>query len=326
MEREYVEVCPTAYHKLVEHAHEVWGWEIVAYLFLGGLVAGLMVLSAALELRSGKRSESPGLQWMPFVALGLISLGMLALFLDLHYKVHSFRFYLALKPASPMSWGAWILLVIYPVGLLLGLGSLTEPTRRRVTTWVSAKATRLAGVLRWAFEVADRRRRGLLWTSIAVGAGLGIYTGLLLGTMVARIQWNSAVLGPLFLSSGLSTGAAFLLLFKLGPDEQHALVRWDVLAIVAELFFIALMLIGFAGGNEAAQMAGHNLMGGKWTAPFWVLVVMVGLLAPLLLEIVEIRRRLSLTRLTPALVLVGGVALRAILLASGQESCFCELR
>ncbi len=326
MNPDYVEVCPTAYHKMVEHAHEVWGWEIVVYLFLGGLVAGLLILTPALELRAGKRSESRGLMWMPFFALALISLGMVALFLDLHYKIHFWRFYLAFQPASPMSWGAWILLVIYPAALLLGIGSLSDDVRERIKGWVERRAKRLKGLADWLFEWSDEHRRTLLWTNVTAGVGLGVYTGLLLGTMVARIQWNSAVLGPLFLSSGLSTGAAFMLLFKLDKDEQRALVRWDMLAIAAEMFFIALMLISFGAGNHAAQIAGESLLGGKWTAPFWTLVVMLGLVVPLLLEVVEIKRRLPLTVGTPVLFLIGGLSLRAILLASGQESCFCELR
>ena len=261
---------------------------------------------------------------MPLLALVLISLGMGALFLDLHYKVHVFRFYLALKPASPMSWGAWILLIIYPAAGLMWLGSLSASSRRWLKEHNPVKA--LSGLLDWGYSAADRHRVALLWTNVVAGASLGVYTGLLLGTMVARIQWNSAVLGPLFLASGLSTGAAFMLLFRLRADEQQTLVRWDLLAILAELFFIALMLISFAGGNATAQMAGETLMGGKWTALFWSVVVMAGLVVPLIMEVLELRRGLHLAVVTPVLILVGGVALRAILLSSGQELCFCALR
>jgi protein NrfD len=326
MESKFLEVCPTAYHQLTDHAHEIWGWEIVAYLFLGGLVAGLMILTPGLELKNRERPRSLGLQLMPFLALGLISLGMLFLFLDLHYKVHVWRFYLAFKPASPMSWGAWILLVIYPAAGLLGLGSLPGDLRERLRSIGPLGSKALAPLWDKVFALADEHRPTWLWTNVAAGAALGVYTGLLLGTMVARIQWNSAVLGPLFLASGLSTGAAFMLLFKMNETDQKTLVRWDMLAIIAELFFIALMLISFAGGNATAQMAGENLMGGKWTALFWTFVVMMGLVVPLAMEIFELRRGLHLALLTPVLILAGGLALRAILLASGQESCFCALR
>lgn len=325
MRDKFLEVCPTVYHRLGEYA-EVWGWEIVVYLFLGGMVAGLMILTAGLELKSGNRPQRLALQLMPFAAIALISLGMGALFLDLHYKVHVYRFYLAFKVASPMSWGAWILLIIYPAAGLLGLGSLPNPQRQQINNWGLVKKFRLGGLLRWLWMIGDRHRKTLLWTNIAAGAGLGVYTGLLLGTMVARIQWNSAVLGPLFLASGISTGAAFMMLFKVGEEEQHNLLRWDMIAIVAELFFIALMLISFAGGNATAQIAGENLLGGKWTALFWSLVVIMGLVVPLVMDIFEMRRGLSLALVTPVFILVGGLALRAILLYSGQESCFCTLR
>ena len=326
MNQEFLEVCPVSYHSLVGNSIEVWGWEIAAYLFLGGLVAGLMILTAALELKTGRKPRTRGMQWMPFIGLGLISLGMVALFLDLHHKMHFWRFYLAFKPASPMSWGAWILLLIYPTGALLGLGGLPDSTREWLAEWKLVRALRLKKLLAWGFRTADGHRRGLLWTSVVVGAALGIYTGLLLGTMVARIQWNSAVLGPLFLFSGLSTGAAFLLLFRPGDEEKHLLVRWDVLAILGELFFLVLMLISFAGGNLTAQMAGDNLMGGTWTALFWGLVVATGLVVPLVMNGIEIVRKLPLTLVTPIFVLVGGIALRGVLLAAGQESCFCALR
>jgi formate-dependent nitrite reductase membrane component NrfD len=45
---------------------------------------------------------------------------------------------------------------------------------------------------------------------MVLGVALGIYTGILLNTMVARPLWNSAILGPLFLVSGLSAGAAVM--------------------------------------------------------------------------------------------------------------------
>ena len=52
--------------------------------------------------------------------------------------------------------------------------------------------------------------RALAWANIVLGVALGIYTGILLNTMVARPLWNSAILGPLFLFSGLSAGAAMV--------------------------------------------------------------------------------------------------------------------
>lgn len=306
----------------IDPSLHVWGWEIPVYLFLGGLAAGVLILPALLELLSGKKPKSMALRLAPWLSAVLLSLGMGALFLDLSYKLHVYRFYLAFEATSPMSWGSWILLLVYPVALLLGLGGLTDDERQRLGAF--AGKYRLAAPVTWALGHADALRRPLLWAAVIVGAGLGIYTGILLGAMAARPQWNSAILGPLFLTSGLSTGAALLLLLRLDEHERHVVVRWDVGAILAELVLIAVLLVGFATGDRTSQHAFWHLTSGPWAAPFWSLVVVTGLGVPLALEAIEIRRRLPLAMLTPILVLIGGLSLRFVLMISGQASSFRE--
>ncbi|MEO8586230.1 MAG: NrfD/PsrC family molybdoenzyme membrane anchor subunit, partial [Acidobacteriota bacterium] len=142
------------------------------------------------------------------------------------------------------------------------------------------------------------------------------------GTMPSRLAWNSPVLGPLFLASGISTGAAFLLLFTRDDAERKALVRWDAIAIGAELVLIVLLLLGWATSGEAGRFAAHSFLGGPYTAVFWSLVVVMGLLVPLAMEFLESRRHLRFVALVPVLILAGGLALRWILLAAGQASSF----
>lgn len=316
---ELIEATTTRTNPGIDPTLHIWGWEIVVYLFLGGLVAGIFVLAAALELRSGEKLRGDALRLMPFAALGLLSLGMVALWLDLAHKLWAWRFYLFFHVTSPMSWGAWILVLIYPVGLLLGLGSMNEAQR----AWLRGKTPKaLAGLLERGFAWADGGRRGILLTSVGMGVALGIYTGLLLGTMPSRIAWNSAVLGPLFLASGISTGAALLLLLPLEEAERKTLVRWDAAAIVAELVLIALMLLGWATSGDAGQWAAAQFLGGPYTAVFFSCVVVLGLLVPLLMEAIEAKRHLPFAVMLPVLILSGGLALRWILLAAGRHSAF----
>lgn len=317
-----LEVVHGRHNAGIDPSLHVWGWEIPVYLFLGGLAAGVLILSALTELRSGGKPRSVALRLGPWLAAALLSAGMVALFLDLSYKLHVYRFYLAFEATSPMSWGSWILVLVYPVAILLGLGGLTGDERQRLVA--GAARFRLSAPLMWALGRADALRRPMLWAGMVVGAALGIYTGILLGAMSARPQWNSAILGPLFLTSGLSTGAALLLLLRLDEHERHAIVRFDVAAIVAELVLIAVLLVGFGAGDRAAQHALWHLTVGPWAAPFWALVVVTGLLVPLAMEAIEIRRRLPLAVLTPVLVLVGGLSLRFVLMISGQASSFRE--
>jgi protein NrfD len=318
MTPDLVEVVSGRHNPMIDPTLHVWGWEIPVYLFLGGLVAGIMVLVPLLELRTGKPSR--GLQHAPLVALILLSVGMTTLLLDLEYPTHVYRFYMTFEPTSPMSWGSWILILVYPALVLAWLGGMGQDLLDKLGRMP------MQGLVQRVLALAAAHRRVILLTTVALGVGLGTYTGLLLGTMAARLQWNSAVLGPLFLTSGVSTGAALLMLMPSEDDRKRLLVRWDTLAIVVELGLILAMLLGFATGGAAGQYAAEALLGGPWTPWFWSVVVVAGLLVPLALNLVEITRHTKMTVAAPILILVGGFALRVVLVASGQVSNFSLLQ
>lgn len=303
---------------LVDPVLAIWGWEIPVYLFLGGVTAGIMIFTAVLALRrSGAGSRWA--RWLPFAAPVLLSLGMLALLLDLEYKTHAYRFYLTFRPTSPMSWGAWILVAIYPVTIALGIARLTPAEVEAVAGTGPARRLGISRLLRWAHAYSVARSATLAALSIALGIALGAYTGVLIGSLGARAAWGSPLLAPLFLVSGVSTGAAFMLLFPLHDDEQHLLKRTDILVIVAELALLALYLVGLVTtGGAAGADAAALFVSGRFTAAFWLLVVMAGLVVPLLMSFAEHARHVPPTRVVPVLVLVGGLSLRWILIAAGQ--------
>lgn len=315
-----LEVISNRHNPHIDPHLEIWEWQIPAYLFVGGLVAGLMVLMAALELKRKRPASSPHAQWMPVVAIALISLGMVFLFLDLANKGHVYRFYTAFRPSSPMSWGSWILLLVYPALVLLTLGGFDPQRRAWLTRLKPVTALRLTRLITWLFAISDNHRKKIVWTTLAVGVGLGIYTGLLLGTMVARPVWNSALMGPLFLTSGISTGAALMLLTRQDADDKHTLVRWDIIAITVELALLMMLLVGFTTGSAASRAVADGFLGGPYTATFWSLIVMAGLVVPLILNVLEVKRHLPMTLFAPAFVLIGGLALRTLFVAAGQVS------
>lgn len=295
-----------------------WQWEIPVYLFLGGITAGLMIFSAILGRRVPDEERSRWSRWAVLGAPIVLSLGMLALFADLEYRTHAYRFYLALQPASPMSWGSWILLAIYPATVLLGLGQLTAGEAQKLAGWGPLRVLRLGGLLQWAHGWGKARLSGLRTTNLVLGIALGAYTGILLGTLGARAVWNSSVLGPLFLVSGVSTGAALMMLFPMAHKEHSLLRRWDIGAIVLELALLGAFLIGLASGGQSAKAAAAKFFGGDFTATFWALVVVAGLAVPLGLELLEGKKKLKPTVLAPALLLIGGFSLRWILVLAGQ--------
>ncbi len=309
------EVISTGRSPLTDPHLHAWGWEIPVYLFLGGLTAGLMVLSGY-ALWRGKRNPRPDAGFalassgLFAVGLGTISLGMVALFLDLTHKAYVWRLYLTMAPTSPMSWGSWILLLVYPV---LGFGVLLDPPR--------LLRERVPAVLRLRRRVdSDRIRRVFGLLAMAVGVGLGVYTGVLLSALGARPLWSSALLGPLFLVSGLSTSAAFAHAMSPVAGERDELARLDNALIVAELVMLAFFLIGLASSSDVHARAAHLLLGGPYTAVFWVGVVGLGLVLPLTIQSLALTRRVRHSLVAPVLVMLGGLALRFVIVSAGQLS------
>lgn len=298
----------------------IWGWEIPVYLFLGGLTAGLMILTALAGRRGAGLGQSRAMRLLPFAAPLLLSLGMGALFLDLEYKLHVFRFYTAMKPTSPMSWGSWLLLLIYPAALLLGLARLTDEDVATLPLLRSLRG-RTADMLARLRAFGTANVSAVETANVILGIALGGYTGILLGTLGARALWSSVLLGPLFLVSGLSTGAAFMMLFHLGHEEHATLRRWDIAAIVVEFLLLGLFFVELASsGGEKGRAAAALFFGGGYTAVFWSLVVIAGLAAPLAIEIAEGRKWLRPAIAAPALLLVGGLSLRWIFVLAGQAA------
>jgi formate-dependent nitrite reductase membrane component NrfD len=268
-------------------------------------------------LWKGQRDERPhatfslassGLFSLAFVA---ISLGMVALFLDLEHKLFTWRLYVTFEPASPMSWGAWILILVYPV-LLMGI--LLDPPRRLASfvPWLEPWWKRLAD------DLVVRRVTGLV--AIVTGVALGIYTGILLSALGARPLWSSAILGPLFLFSGLSAAAAFAHWASPDQPEREYLAKIDNQFLASELAMILLLLIGLATSTEAHLQAAQLFLGGPYTAVFWVGVVGLGIVVPLVIQSLAVTHRVPHTPLAPVLVVLGGLALRFVIVSAGQIS------
>jgi protein NrfD len=108
-----VETESTRANPHIDPGLSIWGWEISVYLFLGGLVAGILILNSWARLTRREERMPATTRLMPIATMPLLALGLFALFLDLEYQLHVFRFYTTFQVGSPMSWGAWILLVVF---------------------------------------------------------------------------------------------------------------------------------------------------------------------------------------------------------------------
>jgi len=289
----------------------IWGWEIPVYLFIGGLVAGLLFFSALFFIRGEKDKYPAAVKFGPLFTFPLLVFGMLALFLDLSHKLYVFRFYTAFRLESPMSWGSWTLLVVIPLSLLWSL------------TWVNDLWPKFKWPVKFVGELIEKAKtyqKQMAWVLLILGVVLGMYTGILLSAFNARPFWNTSILGPLFLTSGMSTGAALILLFSKSEEEKSLFSRIDIALIGIELFLIIHLFMGFLASTQVHIDAAHLFLGGEYTVPFWIFVVGLGLLLPLTIEILETRGYHVSAKISAILVLTGGFILRIIIVDAGQTS------
>lgn len=295
----------------VDPVLNIWHWEIPFYLFIGGLAAGILFFAAFYYL-NGKEKEYPAaVRVAPMIAPFLLIIGLFALFLDLNHKLYFWRLYTTVRLESPMSWGAWTLLVITPLSII----------------WAGIHVKQVFPGWEWKFNFLDTleqffiaHKRALAWIMAIYAVLLGIYTGVLLSAFNARPLWNTSILGPLFLTSGLSAGAAVIVLFSRNKLERRLFSKIDILIIAAELFFIVHMFMGLLASTEVQIEAAQLFLNGPYTLPFWIFVVFLGMLVPALLEYLELRGQKIPVIIPVVLILMGNIMLRFLIVYAGQAS------
>jgi protein NrfD len=287
----------------------IWHWQIPIYLFLGGLAAGILFFAGVYYILGKEKSMPATVKWAPMVVPFALVIGLLMLFLDLKHKMYFWQLYTTIRLQSPMGWGAWVLMIITPISLV----------------WSASYIKELFPGWDWKFRFLNqfeswviRNRIFVAWPMVIYAVILGIYTGILLSAFNARPLWNTSLLGPLFLVSGMSTGAATIILISKNHEERRIIGRLDLLLIVIELFFITHMIMGFLAGSEVQINAAHLFLGGQFTVSFFVFVIILGLIFPAALEVLELFGFKVPIVIPAVLILLGGLIFRFIMVEAGQ--------
>ena len=306
-----LEITTTRNNPHVDPSMAMWEWQIPVYLFLGGMVAGMMII-AGYFLFSGRHKESNcSCFFIPIVSVVLLSLGMFALFLDLAHKLYVWRLYTTFQFTSPMSWGAWILILVYPA---LIANILIKPAK-----WMTDRIPKLN---EYSKKINDHpflvKNIGI--ANMILGMMLGAYTGVLLSTMGSRPLWNTSLLWVLFLVSGLSAAAAFVHLFAKNKYESELLAKADNGFLIIELFVFVMIFLGLLSSARPHIEAAHLLLSGAYAPVFWVFVIGIGIIVPLIIQLLAVNHKVSHTAIAPILVIVGGLILRFVIVSAGQFS------
>lgn len=294
-----------------------WGWYVVLYFFIGGLAAGCYAIASALKVLDDPRDREavrighvlalPGV--LVCALLLIVDLGRPGRFWHMVIKSHYFP-----KPIfkywSPISVGSWVLSVFGAMALVSFIGVLLETGRLRWRPLVRLNQ-QLQGLPRWV---------AVAWPILGsfFGFFLAGYTGVLMVATVKPVWHNAFPLGGLFLASAASTSYALLILLLArrgrGPADPtvRKLEDADQWAVGIEVALLLLVLVPL--GTLA-----RPIVTGAYGALFWIGVVLIGLLAPVVLGLVkrrgDVERRL---RLRAALILVGGLVLRFVMVMAPQ--------
>ncbi len=299
----------------IDPSLEVWHWPISLYLFLGGLAAGLLFFAALFYLL-GKDKEFPvAVKVASIIPPIALSVGLLALVYDLTHKLYTWQLYMTIRLESPMSWGAWVLLIVTPISFLWTFSYYREVyPKLEAKLQVFKRFKFLNGVEKFVID----NRKYLAYALIPLTLVLGVYTGILLSAFNARPLWNNAILGPLFLTSGLSTGAAAIILLSKTAKEKHLFGKIDLGLIIIELALIVHMIMGYYAGPEVQVEAMQLLVGGEFTLMFFGFVVILGLILPATLEVIEILGYKVPVIIPALLVILGGLIFRFVMVEAGQ--------
>ena len=280
----------------------IWSGIIACYLFLAGLGGGAFITSAFIRWRHPEAMRMR--VYGHIIAPVTVIIGLLLLMFDATAGLYNpLRFALLLSNfGSVMTWGVVFLGLFVIIAIIVAVLDLLH---KHIPV---------------ALEIIGS----------VLGVCVAVYTGCLLGVCKTFPLWNNALLPILFLVSAVSTGMASVLVAAIirHPEEFNrvgVLKKFHFCLPIVELVLIAsLCFITYQDTSAAGAASVAQLLTGAYAVPFWVLLVIVGLVLPTALEtrmlffssreFEESRKAHWISFASDAGVLIGGFVLRLLIL------------
>ena len=254
----------TTGHHITGMTNQVpWGMPIVMAVYLIGASAGSLVLSS-MSTVFGKDEFKPFARVASMLAILLIISALMAIILDWGRPDRVLVPFFHFQPRSMFSLNA----ILYNSYMLIGFLYLLA---------LFAENKKWSKIL------------GLAAVFIAVGVHSG--TGAIFGFVYVRELYNSPLLPPSFIAAALSSGTAFMILTLVYTfratgrvlDDRliHSLGKLMGVFILVVLYFIFIENVTRSYAPKNYEAASFLLLhGGKYTAYFWLGLILGGLLIP----------------------------------------------
>ena len=302
---------PATYYGRPMMKKPTWKWFIPLYFFLGGVAGGVAMIGTMVEFLGGSRHRST-VRHARYLALVLGILCPLPLIIDLGRPKRFHHMLRVFKVTSPLNVGTWI---------LTGFGMLSGVLAARQAAddnFIIRRRSSLGRLLRVIPTRPFSALHGLF------GLALGSYTGVLLAVTAVPL-WQSwgVMLGPLFISDALTTGAAALNLIGAITGRDTVQVREEIENVDTLGTVTQLGIIGARAVLVPKQIQ-KPLLYGFWGRVYQFGLIGAGLISPLLVRLGlrvggwHAGRVLSAT--VSCLSLLGGLAERFSITEAGKVS------
>lgn len=292
---------PTYYERpLLKRPH--WEWNVVTYLFLGGVMGGSGMIASLAQ----RAEDEPLARTSRYLAFALAAACPAVLISHLGRPERFLHMMRVVKFKSPMSMGVWGLVAYSGVAALTASAQLSRD--RKLPGWIARLEPKPAAAAVQAL----------------FGAFLAGYTGVLLSATAIPLWAKGKMHIPaMSVCSAVAGACAANSLLLAGRNDSaralHKLERLETVASVCELAIVGHFAL-------VSGSTGKPMFSGARGKRFLTLTAGAGIAAPLLLNalgrFVAKRERTPalLTFAASALTLVGGYILRETLIEAGKAS------
>jgi len=313
-------------------------WNIPLWfdIWLAGMAGGAYLIAFLANLYSGGTQKNL-FRLAVYTGVPLAIIGVLLLVIDLGTPIWFWHLFSGFLPVAVMSMGTWTLVAFLIIAFIMMILWVIEGDAIRNP---QAYSYNMSGI-------AQRISGFLSWVNIIFAVLLITYPGALLAATSQPIWSSNFLLPALFVASAASTGAALIILMALvmnavnksSSSALNSTVKWLfgstgwqisretirkiakslIGIIILEVAILAAYAIwlgvsGAAGASEALSL----LTIGTLAVPFWIVMVGIGLFIPLLLLLTNRAKATFFIMASASCVLLGGLALRAIMIVGGQ--------